>query len=255
MSTEYSSGSGDVTVTLKLLWGLDERPSRGPKPSLTVDKIAAAGIELADEEGLTALSMRRVAAKLGVGTMSLYRYVPSKAELMDVMLDRVIASETMLSHMSGLEDKTWRERMYALAYASRELYLRHPWLLHVSMARRLIGPSALASFEYFLDVMADTGLTEAEKLNTIGLVDGYVTNATRAVMDAAQVAERTGLSDEDYWEAHKPFLERFLTQGNYPNMMKMHEGVFEEAIATSFEYGLQRVLDGLEVLINSRKTD
>ncbi|MCE7001683.1 TetR/AcrR family transcriptional regulator [Kibdelosporangium philippinense] len=251
MSTEYSGG--DVTVSLRLLWGLDERPSRGPKPSLTVDKIAAAGIELADEEGLDALSMRRVAAKLGVGTMSLYRYVPSKAELIDVMLDRAIASEDTFNHMSGLEGKGWREKMHAIAHASRELYLRHNWLLHVSPVRRLLGPGALASFEYFLDVMAETTLTDAEKINTIGLIDGYVISATKSVIEAAQAAERTGVSDEDYWEAHRPFLEQILATGDYPNMVSMAPGTFEEAIATSFDYGLDRVLDGLELLINSRK--
>jgi AcrR family transcriptional regulator len=252
MNTEYS-GSGDLTVSLKLLWGLDERPSRGPKPSLTVDKIAAAGIELADEEGLTALSMRRVAAKLGVGTMSLYRYVPSKAELIDVMLDRVLASE--LANMARLDEgRSWREKLHAIAHSTRELYLRHTWLLHVSQARRLVGPSALASFEYFLSVMADTTLTAAEKLNTISLVDGYVASATRTVIEASQAAEQTGLTDEDYWAAHKPFLDRVLSTDDYPNMTAMGEGVFAEAIATSFEYGLQRVLDGLEILINSRSS-
>src|SRR5882757_5683358 len=92
MATEYT-GAGDVTRSMELLWGTQERPSRGPKPSLTLDRIVEAAIELADAEGVTALSMRHVATKLKVGTMSLYRYVPSKAELLDVMVERVVGED------------------------------------------------------------------------------------------------------------------------------------------------------------------
>ena len=89
MTTTEHSGSGDVSRSLELLWGLGERPSRGPKPGLTLDRIVTAAVAVADAEGLGALSMRRVATDLGVGTMSLYRYVPGKAELLDLMLDKV----------------------------------------------------------------------------------------------------------------------------------------------------------------------
>ncbi|MGH1552145.1 TetR/AcrR family transcriptional regulator [Streptomyces sp. L7] len=86
---QESSGSGDIDRTLELLWDTGPRPSRGPKPGLSVDRIVDAAIRIADEEGLDAVSMRRVATDLGTGAMSLYRYVPGKAELLDLMLDRV----------------------------------------------------------------------------------------------------------------------------------------------------------------------
>src|SRR5919112_1054849 len=88
VSTEYS-GSGDPQRSMELLWGLQQRPKRGPKPRLTVEQIVQAALGVADAEGLAALSMRRVADELGVAPMSLYTYVPSKAELIDVMLDAV----------------------------------------------------------------------------------------------------------------------------------------------------------------------
>ena len=88
MPFEYL-GRGDPKRTIELLWGIRERGARGPKPGLTVDRIVNAAIEIADAEGLEGLSMRRVAERLSVGTMSLYRYVPGKAELLDVMIDRI----------------------------------------------------------------------------------------------------------------------------------------------------------------------
>src|SRR5262245_7512878 len=88
MPVEYT-GRGDPNRTIELLWGTRDRASRGPKPGLTVDRIVAVALALADQVGLEGLSMRAVAERLGVGTMSLYRYVPGKAELLDVMVDRV----------------------------------------------------------------------------------------------------------------------------------------------------------------------
>ncbi len=88
VTTEFSGG-GDPRRSIELLWRLRERPRPGPKPRFTVDDVAAAAIAIADAEGLAALSMRRVAERLGVAAMSLYTYVPGKAELIDLMLDTV----------------------------------------------------------------------------------------------------------------------------------------------------------------------
>ena len=91
MTTDGSarSGSGDLSRSLELLWGTREPATRGPKAELSLERIVDAAVALADREGLGALSMRRVATELGVGTMSLYRHVPGKGELLDLMLDRV----------------------------------------------------------------------------------------------------------------------------------------------------------------------
>jgi AcrR family transcriptional regulator len=250
MSTEYG-GSGDLSISLKLLWRRQERPSRGPKPSLTVDRIAQAGIELADAEGLAALSMRRVAKHLGVGTMSLYRYVPGKAELVDVMLDLIYADETKRVKKPGM---TWREGMTDIARTSHELYLKHKWLVQVSQARPMLGPNALASFEYSLSVLAGTGLTPSEKLNVIVVVDGYVIGATRNEIEASQAAERTGITDEQFWAAHEPFMIEMMSTGDYPNISGLPDTVFAESSETAFDFGLERILDGIETLIKARQT-
>lgn len=249
MSTEYG-GSGDLSISLKLLWRRQERPSRGPKPSLTVDRIARAGIELADAEGLAALSMRRVAKHLGVGTMSLYRYVPGKAELVDVMLDLVYADEAKRVKNPGTN---WREGLTEIARANRELCLRHKWLVQVSQARPMLGPNALASFEHSLSVLAGTGLTPSEKLNVIVVVDGYVIGATRNEIESSQAAERTGITDEQFWAAHEPFMVEMMSTGDYPNISDLPETVFGESSDTAFDFGLERILDGIEALIKTRQ--
>src|SRR5687767_2920874 len=113
VSQEYS-GAGDPTRTMQLLWGVQERSRRGPKPRLTVEDITRAAITLADAEGLDAVSMRRVGEQLGVTAMSLYSYVPGKAELLDLMVDRVYGEVPRL-----LSDSGWRERLERIARDAR----------------------------------------------------------------------------------------------------------------------------------------
>lgn len=121
MTTE-TSGSGDISRTLELLWGTGERPSRGPKPGLTLDRIVTAAVEIADAEGLAAVSMRRLSTELGAGTMTLYRYVPGKAELLDLMLDRVGGQPPATKEPEG----DWRAAIDALARGYLTLYREHP---------------------------------------------------------------------------------------------------------------------------------
>ena len=119
--TRHYGGRGDPVRSMELLWGVGPAPrSRGPKQGLSVERIVQAGIEIADAEGLAALSMRRVADKLGVGTMSLYTYIPSKAELVDVMFDRAIGAAEHPVVEGG-----WREKLTAVAWSAWELYQRH----------------------------------------------------------------------------------------------------------------------------------
>ena len=129
----------NVKLTLELLWGRRERPNRGPKPGLTLERIVASAIAVADAEGLDAVSMRRVAAKLGVGTMSLYRYVPGKNELLDLMLDRVSDPGDAAQRLRG---RDWRGVLETYAHGTWDLYTSHPWLLQVNWSRPALGPSS-----------------------------------------------------------------------------------------------------------------
>ncbi|MFF5478987.1 TetR/AcrR family transcriptional regulator [Streptomyces sp. NPDC012935] len=243
-----TSGSGDIARTMELLWDTGRRPSRGPKPTLTLDQIVEAGVRVADAEGLESMSMRRVAAELGTGTMSLYRYVPGKAELLDLMLDRV---QRPSENPADLGDGGWRSALEAVGRATLDLYRRHPWLLQVNQSRPILGPSALDGMEKVLDRIKPMGLTDPELISAIIMIDGYVVGAARTQLYAQEAERRTGLTDAEFWQAQTPMLEKIMASGRYPLLASLDENTWGNEF-DHFEFGLQRILDGLEVFVARR---
>lgn len=248
--TEYSGG-GDPKRSLELLWGVRERPKRGPKPRLTPEEIVRTAVELADADGLEALSMRRIADELGVSAMSIYTYVPGKAELIDVMVDRAFGE------LTPPEQDTWRARLEHIARDNWALFHRHPWLLRVTLARPPMGPHMLAKYEYELRAVEGLGLTDVEMDSVVALVTGFAESAARVSVNAAEAERRSGISDVQWWEATAPLLDELIDEADYPLGTRVGTAAGQEynaAIAPrrAFEFGLARVLDGIEVLISSR---
>ena len=140
------SGSGDPSGTISRLWGTHQVPSRGPKHALTTAQVVAAAVGVADaDRALARLSMRRVADSLGVGTMSLYTYVASRDELIEMMLDDVYGEA-----VRDLPDRTitdWRLGLRAVADVNWSLCLRHPWVLEIFTGRPALGPNAIAKYD------------------------------------------------------------------------------------------------------------
>lgn len=161
----------DLTGSLELLWGDRPGPRRGPKPALTHDLIARTGIAIADAEGLTAVSMQRVAADLGFTKMSLYRYVPGKAELVALMAD--LAMGTPPADLGG-GDRFARLRAWALGLLPG--FVRHPWVLEATTGPRVIGPNELAWMESALAVLDGAGLGGAERMDVLAVLAGHVRN-------------------------------------------------------------------------------
>ncbi|MEJ8635718.1 TetR/AcrR family transcriptional regulator [Streptomyces sp. MS2.AVA.5] len=246
MTTE-TSGSGDISRTLELLWGTGDRPSRGPKPGLTLDRIVTTAVEIADAEGLAAVSMRRLSTELGTGTMTLYRYVPGKAELLDLMLDRVGGQPPATKE----PEADWRAAIDALARGYLTLYREHPWLLKVNQARTVLGPSALRGLEHALTGLQDMGLTDPELISVIIATQSFVMGIARMEIETIEAAKATGRSDEDFWEGQRPFLERAMASGEYPRMAGLAEDTFSRDF-DHFAFGLRRLVDGLEVLVRDR---
>jgi AcrR family transcriptional regulator len=231
--------SSDFKITLQILWGRSERKGRGPKPALTVEQIVQAAVELADEEGLEAASMRRVADRLGVGAMSLYRYVPGKTELLDLMLDAVHADDSVMP------EAEWRSQLEWLARRSRDRIKRHPWMLQVVVGQRPpLGPNILADFDAYLGAVTGIGLTPPEAIAATELVGFFVEGATRNAIEAAAAASE--VSDEEYWGERQEFWDDYFEPERFPSISFAWEaGAYEEAV-DSFEFGLQRILDGIE---------
>ncbi|MFJ8689427.1 TetR/AcrR family transcriptional regulator [Micromonospora wenchangensis] len=250
MHVEYS-GTGDPARSLALLWRTRDRVSRSG--DLGVDQIVRAAIAVADAEGLAALSMRRVAERLGVGTMSLYTHVPGKGELLDVMLDTVHGETPRPTDVPG----GWRGRLERIARDNWALYLRHPWLLQVATTRPPLGPQVTARYDYELRAVEGVGLTDLEMDAVVTLVDSYVHGAVRGAVEAAQATGRTGLTDEQWWRAHAPYLEKVMDPARFPTAARVGAAAGQEYQAATdptraFEFGLARVLDGIAALIADR---
>jgi AcrR family transcriptional regulator len=236
------TGGGDARLTLRLLWRSPAPASRGPKAGLSVDRIVAAGVALADRDGLDALSMRRVAQELGVGTMSLYRHVPGKAELLDLMFDRVLGETLGKPRPQG----DWRERLRAIAWESWRVYHAHPWMLQISQARPPLGPNVLDSYEQLLQVVDGIGLEPGEMDAAVTLVSDFVAGAARRSIDSLTAEAQSGQSDESWWDEHSSFWEEQFTEERYPTMTKLWQAnAFERSAEDSFGLGVERILDGI----------
>ncbi|GAA2364325.1 TetR/AcrR family transcriptional regulator [Nonomuraea africana] len=227
----------------ELLWG------SGSRGGLSLERIVRAAIELADAEGLAAVSMRRVAERLGFTTMSLYRHVPGKTELVDLMRDEVIGERAA----AGVAPSGgWRAELEAWARAELALYQRHPWLVEASLSRRVPGPNAVAGFEWALEVVARTGLQPAEVVAVVTLVGGFVESAAQQMVRTARTERRTGVSEEEWWGARESLFQHM---DRYPTLSRIYREGGYDAPLDPFEFGLQRVLDGIESLIGDEKRD
>ena len=244
MTTEYS-GSGDLQRTLDLMWGTATAPTRGPRPGLTVESIVEVAIGVADAEGLPAVSMRRIASELGIGVMGLYRYVPGKSELVDLMLDAVQA--TIPDPYPAGDD--WRSRLRVVAQNLVEHYRRHRWLLEVSQARPLMGPQSIRTYDDTLRCMDGIGLTDHEMAWTVTMLDSLARGASQWLVEYNEAAERTGISDEDWWATQMPYIEKAMADGKHETMARV---VANDPFEDDTDYVIDRALDGIAALIAGR---
>jgi AcrR family transcriptional regulator len=246
------SGKGDPLKTLQLLWGKAPLPRRGPRARLALADIVSAAVGIADREGLSALTTRRVAVTLGISPMSVYTYVPGKDELLDLMLDGV------LGEVKPPRGKTWREKLADVARQNWDLALRHPWMPEVATHRPVLGPNVIAKYDVELAAVDGIGLDELEMDRVLTLVLDYVSGAVRGATRERLVKERTGMTDSEWWQKVEPFLNQVLSDWTTPYPVASRVGpVTGEAYGAhdpegSFAFGLERVLDGLAVMIDGR---
>lgn len=242
------SGGGDPARTLALLWRTPREPKQvGRKPKVSVDQIVSAAIAGADREGLGAMSMARVAQELTVGTMSLYTHVPGKAELIDLMTD------TVLQERELTPEGTWRERIKHYADRTRAVYQAHPWMRDVSMVRPPLGPGLMDGQEFVLAALADSGLEPRQVTVAHVAVEGFVHGAAASEVDDQQLAATTGESGDSWWGARQVFWDDYFDVERYPAMTALWnagaydtQGTLADHVHSSWDYGLDRLLDGIE---------
>ncbi|GIG89507.1 TetR/AcrR family transcriptional regulator [Plantactinospora endophytica] len=256
--TVERSGGGDPRRTLALLWtaepapaaaGTTGRPARGRPPRLTVRQIRQAAIAVADRDGLAAMSMARVADGLGVGTMSLYTYVPGKAELIDLMVDGVLA-ERELPGPDDAPPPDWRARIELYADRTRATYLRHPWLREVSTVRPPLGPGLLAQQEYLLAALAGLGLPARQTVAAANAIVTFVDASARQRAETDQLERVTGQSTDEWWSDRDSFWSEHFDVARHPAMNRiwLADGFVDtpDAMADAYRFGLRLLLDGIQ---------
>lgn len=243
----------NVDRTLGLLWRHTlgtPHGSRGPKKRVSVDEVIRAAITVADEEGLPAFSMRKVADRLGLKLMSIYTYVPGRSELIGLMVDEV-TGELDLPPQEG----TLRQRLTRIAQQMWDQFHRHPWLLQVENSRPWIGPNSSNLYEWQLSAIEGTGFTDLEMDQVVTLLTSFAAGAARASVDARRTAQQSGISDAEWWEINAPVLERVMPLDAYPISGRVGQVAGQEYNAASdpdrsFRFGLSCILDGLERLLD-----
>lgn len=245
-----TGSGGDIAATMALLWRQPATgPRRGPQPRLDLDGIIATAVRLADADGLAALSMRRVAAELGVGAMSLYTHVPGKDELVALMYDAVLG-ELYASPPAG----TWRERLTAVARANWDLFVRHPWAAHVGTGRPVLGPNLMAKYDTELAAVDGLGLSEVEMELVVMTVTGFVRGTVTGLHEKTAAERESGLTELEWWRATEPHVARVFDAERYPTAARVGPVAGPELGAypadRAFEFGLARVLDGIAALVD-----
>ena len=249
----------DFERSLDLLWrdrGEARQPTRGRKPKLTLDQVIATAVALADSAGEATVSMSQIAKELGAGTMTLYTYVPGKTELLDLMVDAVLAERDLPGPGDPRPDG-WREQIRLYAERTVAVFRKHPWLRSASSVRPVLGPGLMAGQEYLIAAVADIGLRPREAAAAANSVERYVQANAALSAETAQVEQRTGQSTDAWWGQRSVFWEKYFDVERHPAMTRMWEsGGYDadtcEAADEAFTFGLERMLDGIEALVTRR---
>lgn len=224
-------------VDPRQLWLGPDRPRRGRKPAYSREAITAAAVALADAEGLEAVTMRKVAAQVGAGVMSLYSYAPDKETLLNLMVDHVSGELPTTDTLTG----DWRADLKAVAHLQRALMLRHPWLPAALSTHRTPGPHTLAFLERALTALRPTGLDGAAKLEIFAQLTAFVAGHA-----AHEIAQAAASRSPDRAAAEARYLAAVAADGHHPELAEALSApgrpLAPEATFTRF---LNRLIDGL----------
>lgn len=233
---------------MEIIWQRRRREGDKPRVGLDGDRIAAAALRIADAEGLAAVSMRRVAAELGAGTMSLYRHVAGRDDVVELMIDAVYGTEPPPEPTGD-----WRADLSELAGRTRRLILAHPWLAYEKPSRPRLGPNSLRHMEAALVVarQADSDVDRADAV--LSAVQAFTFGAVQAELSERRAERDTGLTEDEWRRAVGPYLREVLATGDYPYLRDRVVDGADTDHAHRFAFGLDRMLDGLAGWLASRR--
>ncbi|MFD9567766.1 TetR/AcrR family transcriptional regulator [Streptomyces sp. NPDC059994] len=234
----HDAGPGATGVDPEQLWLRTTEPRRGRRPSFSREAITAAAVTLADAEGLEAVTMRRVAAEVGAGVMSLYSYAPDKETLLELMIDHVSGELPTTNPLTG----DWRADLKTIARLQRDHMLRHPWLPAAVATRRTPGPNTLAFLERALAALRPTGLDGAAKLEIFAQLTAFVAGHVNY-----EIAQAATTRSPDRGAAEARYLAAVAADGHHPELAEAlsapGRALTPEATFTRF---LNRLIDGLD---------
>ncbi|RMI45611.1 TetR/AcrR family transcriptional regulator [Streptomyces triticirhizae] len=243
----------DPQYLLDLLWRTQSPGTRGPRGSLSLDQVVGEAVRIADEEGIAAVSMRRIAQKLGVTTMTLYRYVPSKDDLLDLMFSMA----TSVPDTSDWPDD-WRGVLRNWARGTRQLLLDRPWMLDIPIGAPPMGPNNLAWMEVALAALDRTALNEGDMIGVLLIISGFVLGDTRQELTMTSASARTGVSYEEWGRVYGRMMARVATDERFPTLAKVAtSGIFdnENTAEDDFNENLDFLLDSVAALIRRREEE
>lgn len=242
--------AGSIPRLVRLLWRdeIPAGPTRGRPARLSVDEVVAAGIALADDEGLGSVTMRAVAARLHAAPMALYAHVPDKTTLLALMTDHVLA-QMPHGEYERLDD--WRERLARVAADNRELHLEHAWLATAGPDPTPIGPGAVGKYERELRALAPLGLPPLDADACLTLLVDFARSSAQATHAASAP------DDPDWWADAAPELARHVTSERFPLASRIGAAAGEQHGAArddehAWRFGLARILDGIGTLAGDR---
>lgn len=231
---------------LALAWGVTSPSRRGPKPAHSIQEIVQAALELADAEGIAALSMPRIAARVGVTTNALYRYVSSKDELLVLLIDAAWAPPPASIRQAA----TWREAAAAWTRGLIDGYRARPWLLDLPIRGVPMTPRLLRWVEALLEALAGTGLGDQEQIGCAMLLDGYARSIANLARNLEGASRQPGQA-----VAVREFLQPLLRERGFPILASMlSTGAYDDEgglTSADLDFGLDQILNGIEVLISA----
>jgi AcrR family transcriptional regulator len=236
----------EIPRTLRVRWGEDAAGRR--TQALSLERIVASAIAIADADGIAALSMARLAERLGSAPMSLYRYVSNKDELLIFMTDAAPGPPPELP--AG----DWRAALEAWAHALRGVYFAHPWILQVATGRPPLEPGQLAWLDRGLSCFASTTLNERDRVESVLTVLNYVRGEAQIAAILLRGATGEGADPIGAQHEYGDLLARFVRPDRFPWLAAASAaGIFDGGGPDSFAWGLSRVLDGIAAVVLSTK--
>ncbi|WP_028610713.1 TetR/AcrR family transcriptional regulator [Paenibacillus harenae] len=239
-----------------LSWGIVKQGKRGPKGELSIKQIVDAAIGIADREGLSAVSMSRVAQTLGYTTMSLYRYITSKDDLLLLMQDAACAIPIPPED----ENQDWREGMREYVRGCMDIFVKHPWYGEIPVTGVPVSPNILKLIDWLLRSMRSFPLNDFEKMSIVLLLSSYGRSIGLISADMNKAVKAGAAPDDFSGVPYSAALKLLVKPEQYPDLFPIvMSGIYagereaENPIVNDLDFGLDRILDGIEQYLEQKR--